>query len=104
MYADDVILLKSFYPFDALATYFALNTDLKSIAEWSTNNALHINPSKSSLLIVGSSTLLSRIQSFNILLILFQFLAPPLLRFLVSMLRNQQSAKTISLHGHSSHT
>ena len=30
------------------------------------NNALHLNPSKSSLLIVGSSLLLSRIQSFDI--------------------------------------
>ena len=35
---DDVILLKSFYLFDASATYSALNTDLKSIAEWFTNN------------------------------------------------------------------
>jgi len=63
MYAD-VILLKFFHSFDILATCSALNTDLKSIAEWSTNNALHLNPSKSSLLIVGSS--LSRIQSFDI--------------------------------------
>ena len=65
MYAD-VILLKFFHPFDVLAICSALNTDLKSIAEWSTNNALHLNPSKSSLLIVGSSLLLSRIQSFDI--------------------------------------
>ena len=65
VYADDVILLKFFHPFDVLATCSALNTDLKSIAEWSTNNPLHLNPSKSSLLIVGSSTLLSRIQSFD---------------------------------------
>ena len=65
MYADDVILLKFFHPFDVLATCSALNTDLKSIAEWSTNNVLHLNPSKSSLLVVGSSTLF-HIQSFDI--------------------------------------
>ena len=64
MYADDVILLKSFHPFDTLATYSALNTVLKSIAEWSINNALHLNPTKSSF--IGSSTLLSRIQPFDI--------------------------------------
>jgi len=38
MYVDDVILLKSFQ-FDVLACS-VLNTDLKFIAEWSTNNVL----------------------------------------------------------------
>ena len=64
MYADDIILFKFFYPFDAFATCSALNKNLKFITEWSANNSLnHLNSSKSSLLIVGSSTLLSRIQS-----------------------------------------
>ena len=56
-----------FYPFDAFATCSALNKDfLKFIPEWSTNNSLHLNLSKSFSLIVGFSTLLSHIQSFDI--------------------------------------
>ena len=42
MYADDVILLKFVHLFNVLATCSALNTDLKSIAEWFINNALHL--------------------------------------------------------------
>ena len=60
MYADDVILLKSFHPFDVLATCSALNTDLKSIVKYSPL-IMYLNPFKSFLLIVGSSTLLFRI-------------------------------------------
>ena len=85
MYADDVIFLKSLYLFDALATCSALNTDLKSIAEWFTNNAMHLNLSKSSLLIVDSSTLLSCIQFFDVSLNSIP-IPPSPLRFLVSML------------------
>ena len=65
MYADDVILYKFFHPFDAFAICSTLNKNLKFIVEWFTNNSLHLNSSKSSLLIV-SSILLSRIQSFDI--------------------------------------
>ena len=61
LYANDVIFLKSFHPFDALTICSTLNTDVKSIAEWSTDNALYLNPSKTSFLIVASSTLLSGI-------------------------------------------
>jgi len=32
MYTDNVILLKSFHPFDVLAAYSALSKDLRSIA------------------------------------------------------------------------
>ena len=55
-----------FHPFDAFAACSALNKDLKFILEWSTNNSLHLNLSKSFSLIVGFSTLLSHIQSFDI--------------------------------------
>ena len=48
MYADDDDNFSQILSFDALATCSALNIDLKSIAEWSTNNALHLNPFKSS--------------------------------------------------------
>ena len=62
---------------------FSLSSELFMYAF--TNNALHLNSSKLSLLIVDSSTLLSRIQFFDIALNSFQFLAPPLLRFSVSI-------------------
>jgi len=60
----------------------------------SKGSALYLNSSKSSLLIVNSSTLLSHIQSFDISLSI-PFLALPLLRFLMFRL---------TLHGYSSHT
>jgi len=60
----------------------------------SKGSALYLNSSKSSLLIVNSSTLLSHIQSFDISLSI-PFLALPLLRFLMFRL---------ILHGYSSHT
>ena len=72
-----------------------MNRDLKSIVEWSINNALSLNSSKLSLLIIGSLHCYSVFTSSTFLLILFQFLTPSLLRILVSML---------ILHGHSSHT
>jgi len=63
------------------------------MAEWSTNNALHLNPSKSFLLIVSSQHCYSVIHCYSLLfssliflLILFQFFAPPLLRFLMYIL------------------
>ena len=68
MYADDVILLKSFKVSNILAVSTYLNEDLQLIAEWSTSNALHLNPSKSSYLIVGSSPSVSRLQSFDLFL------------------------------------
>ena len=50
------------------------------------SNALHLNLSKFSLLVVRTSSLLSHFSSFNILLTTHKFLSFPLLKFLESIL------------------
>lgn len=62
MYADDVILVKSF-------ASAVLDRDLKIlefIAEWFVSNDLSLNPAKFQCVLTGSSALISSIQSFNI--------------------------------------
>lgn len=66
MYADDIILLKSFHP--AFSTSIVLNRVLELVAEWVSYNALHLNPAKSFLLVASSFILLSCLQSFDIYL------------------------------------
>jgi len=66
MYADDVLVLKSFTLSEASHAAASLSDDLSTIAEWSIANGLHLNPSKSSLLIAGSSTLFSRLHFFDV--------------------------------------
>jgi len=66
MYADDVLLVKSFAPADSISASVLLTNDLQSIAEWSTSSGLLLNPSKSLSLLVGSPVMLSRIQSFHV--------------------------------------
>ncbi|KYM96666.1 hypothetical protein ALC62_12662 [Cyphomyrmex costatus] len=66
MYADDVVLLYSFQLSSASTAAANINRDLHLIAEWASSNSLHLNPSKSSLLIAGSPFHLSHLPSFNI--------------------------------------
>lgn len=66
MYADHVLLVETFKLSEVRSTTVILNSDLQLISEWSVANGLHINPSKSSLLIAGSPILLSRLHSFDV--------------------------------------
>ena len=66
MYADDVVLLRSFRPTDAESAFSSVCEDLRRIADWSVQNGLHLNPSKSSSLIVGSSLSRSRLQDLDL--------------------------------------
>jgi len=66
MYADDVMAFRSFAISEAQHAAESLNNDLNLIAEWSLANGLHLNPKKSSLLVTGSLSLLSRLHSFDI--------------------------------------
>lgn len=68
MYADDVILLKSFQLADSSLITGEINNDLVNIAGWACSNGLHLNPAKSMSMIAGSSLSLSRLQSFDIFL------------------------------------
>jgi len=66
MYADDVLVLSSFTVSEAQHAAEALNNDLRQITDWSGANGLHLNPAKSSLLLTGFPSLLSRLHSFDI--------------------------------------
>lgn len=61
MYADDVIFVKSFTPFDSIFVSAILNHDIELIAEWSEANGLSLNPTKSQCLTIGSSVLISNV-------------------------------------------
>lgn len=52
-YADDVQLYISGEATEIHATSQALNDDLNAVADWSTNNALTLNPLKSKLIVFG---------------------------------------------------
>lgn len=68
MYADD-LLLSFFFPLSASSTANDdMNSDLTLIANWSASNGLTLNPLKSTLLITGSSPILSRLESFDVFL------------------------------------
>jgi len=66
MYADDVLVLKSFTISEAQHAAKFMNNDLGLITDWSKANGLHLNPTKSSLLVTGFPSLLSRLYSFDI--------------------------------------
>jgi len=66
MYADDVLVFKSFTISEAQHAAKLMNNDLRLIADWSKANGLHLNPIKSSLLVTGFPNLLSRFHSFDI--------------------------------------
>jgi len=58
--------VKLFSPSAAIAASAILNYDLELIAEWSLSNSLTLNPAKFQYLSIGSSVLLSRVQSFYV--------------------------------------
>lgn len=62
MYADDTQLYISCFPNDIDIAITRLNEDLQSIAQWSTNNSLLLNPSKTKLMIFGSRQQLATIK------------------------------------------
>jgi len=66
MYADDVLALISFTIPEAQQAAKSLNNDLGLISDWSKANGLHLNPTKSSILVTGFPSLLSRLHSFDI--------------------------------------
>lgn len=65
LYADDLQLYKSFKPRDTETATFRLNQDLDRIAEWSENNGLTLNPSKTKYLVIGTKSVLNQIHSNN---------------------------------------
>jgi len=80
MYADYVLLVKSFISLDAASVSPTLNHNLQLIADWSASCGLLLNPTKSFSLLVGSSVLLSRSQSFSVSLNSVPLVTPSLAR------------------------
>lgn len=66
LYADDTQL---YYSFDAKDTQEAIkniNSDLQNILNWSENNSLCLNPSKSQVLILGTKQQIQRVVDCNV--------------------------------------
>lgn len=68
MYADDILVVKSFKLSDTSIISSILYNDFQIILKWSISNGLHLNFSKSFYIIVGSQSFLSRIHSLDIFL------------------------------------
>jgi len=74
MYADDFALLMSFNLSEFTSAVLIVNWNLQSIANWVASNVLHLNPTKSTLIIVDFLSLTFCLQSFDICLTQFLFL------------------------------
>ena len=66
IYADDVLIVKTFKPTDYSSTLLQVESDLHAIARWTDTHGLSLNPSKTSLLLVGSNPLLAQVNSFKV--------------------------------------
>ncbi|KAI5636771.1 reverse transcriptase (RNA-dependent DNA polymerase) domain-containing protein [Phthorimaea operculella] len=60
LYADDVQIYIHTKPQDLAQSLQKLNSDLDSIAKWSTQNSLMLNPTKSKFMVLGSKKQVSR--------------------------------------------
>lgn len=60
LYADDVQLYLSFSPDDISAAISHLNADLAAVFEWTHKYGLSINPSKTQVMLAGSSGILAK--------------------------------------------
>ena len=67
-YANDLVLLMFFSLSESISAILTINQDVQSIADWAASNALHLNPTKSSLIIMSFPSLTSRLQSFDVCL------------------------------------
>lgn len=54
-YADDQQLYLSFVPNESQFAFQQLNNDLENINKWSNNNALSLNPAKTTAMLIGSA-------------------------------------------------
>ena len=66
MYADDMQIIHSFYPDKVSCATTELELDLAKIHNWSSSHGLTLNPSKTSLLTVGSAPLLDKLPSVQV--------------------------------------
>lgn len=65
MYADDTQLVKIFDPAQVNLALNEVNTDLERINNWSIENGLNINASKSCFLLIGSANVKDKVMKFN---------------------------------------
>lgn len=61
-FADDLQLYLSVEPASPVRAVQAVNEDLNRIAEWSLNNSLVLNPSKSKLMVLGTKSQVARVM------------------------------------------
>lgn len=77
LYADDLQIYSQGSVADLAQTICAMNTDLESILDWSKRYGLKVNPTKTQVMVVGSSKLTARIDFGSLPAIVFDGIQIP---------------------------